>query len=422
MIKKTNLLILILGVLLASCFKPEEIPPLEFNGKANMTIAEFQTLHELSATKPVTFIERDAIITGLVISTDQFGSSYKEIYFQDETGGLSIRINNSSYYEKYRIGQRIFVKAQGLYLGNYVSGTNYGFYQIADYGNANGGMEYLSASKENLHIFRSGIPETPPAPKIITKQTDFNLPEDYHTLVQLKNCYFADAKDTTLYFDFSSTSNTISRRIRFNTGSGNGVDARISRYCDFANDTLPEGPLNITGILTKFYDDTPQLIICSIKDVEKMPEEKILKNYDMYTDPFTQGWTNKQIQGIATWNYSSGTPGNVRIQPQAGNETECWFVSPKFNFAGEKDIALFFSYRIPNGSKDNVKVAYTIDGTNWHELNFIPEIGPTTDAAIKIPDNIATNPNLQIAFQYKTTGLYPIWMISGITIKGNVGK
>jgi len=419
MIKKNNLLVIILGVLLISCFKPEEVPVLVFDGEANMTISEFQKLHMLSTTKPVTKIEEDIIITGLVTSTDKFGSSYREIYFQDSTGGLCIRISNSSYYNKYPIGQRIFVKAKDLYLGNYVSGNNTGYYQIGYYVNSNGGMEFIPSRIENQHIFSSGVPETPPIPKVAAKQSDFNIPNDYHTLVKLVNCYFIDANGETKYFETSGTINTISRKLRFNLGSGS-VDARISRYCSFAKDTLPEGALNITGVLTKFYDDTPQLIICSIDDVEIMPKEKTLKNYDMTTNPYQSGWTNKQIIGETEWAYATGSQNSVIIEAPTGKETECWFISPKFNFAGEKDIAIFFSYRMRNGLNENVDVKYTTNGTTWSSLNFTPEIGPNAETAIKIPAPIATNPNLQIAFQYKTTGVYPVWMIFRITIKGNV--
>jgi len=419
MIKINSLLMIILGVLLTSCFKPEEVPVLVFDGEANMTIAEFQKFHTLSTAKPVTKIEEDIIITGLVTSTDKFGSSYREIYFQDSTGGLCIRISNSSYYNKYPIGQRIFVKAKDLYLGNYVSGNNTGYYQIGYYVNSNGGMEFIPSSIENRHIFRSGVPEMPPVPKVAAKQSDFNIPNDYHTLVRLVNCYFVDANGTTKYFETPGTSNTISRKLRFNLGSGS-VDARISRYCTFAKDILPEGALNITGILTKFYDDTPQLIICSIDDVEIMPKEKTLKNYDMTTNPYQSGWVNKQILGETEWTYATGSQNSVIIEAPTGKETECWFISPKFNFAGEKDIALCFSYRIRNGSDENVDVKYTTNGTTWSSLNFIPEIGANAETVVKIPENIATNPSLQIAFQYKTNEAYPVWMIFRITIKGNV--
>jgi len=423
MIQKTNLFIIILGVLLTGCFKTEVAPPLLFDGEANMTIAEFQTRHTLSVSDPITLIEEDIIITGVVTSTDEFGSSYKEIFFQDETGGLSIRISTNPYYAKYRIGQRIFVKAKDLYLGNYVSGQNYGFYQMGMYGNANGGMEYISAKAENQHIFRHDTPK-PIEPKIITNQTDFELPRDYHTLVKLVNCRFDAAKEdgSAKYFESSGTSTTISRRIKFNEGTGNGVDARISAYCNFANAPLPYGTVNITGILTKFYDDTPQLIICSIKDVDinEVEYPKILKEYDMSTDPFSEGWTNKQIQGESVWSYSTGASNSVRIQPQAGEATECWLVSPKFNFTGEQNIDLSFSYRLTSGATDeNIQVLYTVDGATWNQFtDFIQQTG-TSNTTLKLEDSIASNPNFQIAFKYKTTDVFPTWMITNITFRTN---
>jgi hypothetical protein len=320
---------------------------------------------------------------------------------------------------KYRIGQRIYIKAKGLYLGNYVSGSNTGYYQIGAYVNKNGGMEYLSSAEESQHVFRSGVPETPPAPKVITKQNDFDIPKDYHTLVKLQNCYFVNADGTTKYFETTGSSTTISRRIKFNLGGGNGVDPGISPNIKKNKDILPVGALNITGILTKFYDDTPQLIICSVGDVQIIPPAKDLLTFDMNTNPFDKSWTNKHVKGSTAWTYNANTK-NVSIQAPAGEETECWFVSPKLNFSGEKDVALLFTYRIPNGKSDNVAVKYTVDGTNWNALDFTPAIGATSDAALKLNDNIATNPNLQIAFQYKTTELYPTWIISKITFKANV--
>ncbi|MCL1851237.1 MAG: DUF5689 domain-containing protein [Bacteroidetes bacterium] len=429
MIKKSFLRVIILGILFAGCFELDEVPVVRYDGPpANMTIAEFQQLHELSDTNPATLIEDDVIITGIVTSTDKYSSSYKEIYFQDGTGGVCIRTSNTSYYKKYPVGQRIFVKAKGLYLENYVSGTRTGFYQIGLYG-GDGGTQYLSSKAENQHVFRDGVPLKPtdpefPAPKIITKTSDIvtGIGGDYHTLVKLTNCYFTQANGTTKYFEPSGTSTTISRYIHFNSGtSTDEVQARISSYCTFANDILPEGALNITGLLTMFgttKEPTHQLIICSINDVEILPPVKILKTYDMNTNPFEAGWTNKQIKGETVWAYSTGSTNSVKIQAPAGNETECWFVSPKFNFAGEKDVALCFSYRILNGTSDNMKVAYSIDGT-WHLLDFVHTAG-ATEAVIKLPDNIATNPNLQIAFQYKTTETYPMWTISKIEFKGNV--
>jgi len=419
--KKIHLLLIITGILFSACFKPVDAPPLMFDGEANMSIAEFQKLHELGDKNPMSLIDTNAIITGIVTSTDQFGSCYKEIFFQDTTGGLSIRIANTSYYAKYRIGQRIFVKAKGLYLGNYVSGSRYGFYQIGLFGNDNGGMEYISASKENQHIFRSNYPEPQPKPKIIKSKKDIvmGIGGDYHTLVILENCSFTQANGKTKYFEPSGTSTTISRPIQLSDGTT--AEARISAYCSFANDTLPVGTLNITGLLTMFGNNdqvTHQIIIRSINDVE-VP--KILHQYDMNTDPLSQGWAIEQKKGTDSWNYStSGSTKSMRIQGLSGDETECWLISPKFNLQGEKNVEFAFTHRILNGTGDNAKVFYTTDNgvtKNYFESNAQ---GGIVETVIKLDDKIAQNPNLQFVFQYETTDKFPTWLIYNIAIKTSV--
>jgi len=435
MIKKTNLLIIIVGFLLSACFEKAIAPVITFNGEANMTIADFQKLHTLNTSNPVTLIDTNIIITGVVTSTDQFGSNYRELFFQDETGGISIRIANTSYYTKYRVGQRIFVKAEGLYLGNYVSSSptnpGIGFYQLALFGN--GSTINIPANMENRHIFRSDIPGTLPAPKIITSRSDIVMSRDLHTWVKLTNCYFTEANGTTKYFEIppNSTLNTISRPIEFNIGSGK-VEARISAFNSFANETLPQGALNVTGILTMFLrpfftptpDTTYQLIINRIEDVEIFPPARILRNFDMTTDPFSQeqGWTNRQITGTKVWTYiSQGSNSRVYIQPLAGEETECWFVSPKFNFAGEKNIHISLKYRLTERAGENLQIYYTINGgANWTSLGFTPQLGGIIETIIDLDENIATNPNLQIAFKYKTTQVFPMCAIMGVTFKANV--
>jgi hypothetical protein len=426
--KKSPLLFLIIaGILLSACFKTEAPPPLKFNGEANMTIAQFQQLHELKASYPPTYIDSAIIITGIVTSTDQYGSCYKEIFLQDSTGGISIRTANTAYAKKFSIGQKIFIKTQGLYLGNYISGTRYGFYQLGLYGNANGGTEYISTKMENKHIFRSGYPVAEPEPKIIIKDGDIikGIGGDYHTLVKLVNCEFTEANGATKYFEPSGTLTTISRPIKLS--GGGTVEARISKQCDFAKDTLPSGPLDIVGLLTMYgttAQSTHQLIIRNIKDVHLPPPVQVLLSYDMTTDPFSDGWTNKQIKGDNVFTYFPAEK-YVKIQPPSGNETECWLVSPKIPLfpmlsKGERNVSLTFKYRVlSGGTNENIQVAYTVDGTNWKPLAFTLQSG-VAEAVIKLEDDIATNPNLQIAFQYKTTEKYPAWYIMNVAFKTNV--
>jgi len=376
-----------------------------------MTMAEFQQLRELY--DPVMLIDTNIIITGIVTSTDEFGSSYRELFFQDGTGGMSIRIANNSYHTKYRIGQRIFVKTKGLYLGNYTNsaGTAFGFYQLCLLDNT-GRMINLPAADENRHIFRDNVPDAPPAPKVIAMRNEI-VRTDYHTLVKLVNCHFAEARDGTKYYEERLVvGGEASQPIRFNSGAGE-IIARISPYSSFANDTLPSGALNVTGLLTMF-GTTPQLIIRSINDVV---HTDFLQGFDMSVDPFSQGWKNEQLVGESIWTYVSRGATRVprvEIQASSGSETVCRLVSPKFNFTGDGDIVFSFSYRLDTGTSENIQVLYTIDGTNWNQLAFMPQIG-IGGTALNLSKDIATNPNLQIAFQYKTTDVFPRLAIMNIT-------
>ena len=58
-------------------------------------------------------------IKGQVISTDRTGNIYRELYIQDETGGIDVKIGKSSLYSEFSLGQWVYVYCTGLTLGAY---------------------------------------------------------------------------------------------------------------------------------------------------------------------------------------------------------------------------------------------------------------------------------------------------------------
>ena len=58
-------------------------------------------------------------IKGQVISSDVTGNIYREMYIQDETGGIDVKIGKSSLYSEYKLGQWIYVSCSNLCLGAY---------------------------------------------------------------------------------------------------------------------------------------------------------------------------------------------------------------------------------------------------------------------------------------------------------------
>lgn len=416
-----NYKLLILGMLLPffffSCQEPEEIPLLVYNGQATHTIDQLFDLYELGAT-PATLITDSIVISGIVTSTDEHGSCYKEIFIQDSTGGISIRTANSTYFNKFRVGQRVFVLCKDLYLGCYISsGGSTGWYQLGLWGN--GEMQYLPTNMENRHIFRSGhiLPE--PTPKTITSTSDVTN-ADYHTLVELVNCEFVDANGSNLYFDSSQGYSAINRNIKLESGNQQ-IIARISQYIDWGDSILPQGKLNVKGVLSKYGTDI-QLIIRSINDVEILPPPggTVVFQYDMQTNPLTQGWSTTSVQGTNVWTYNSSFK-VIQISGSNSQTTESWLISPALDFGSYRNIKLYFTQTNFNNLADatNLQVYYTTNGTNWTLLPFTTFPSSPTELSTSIPDAAVSNPNFKIAFKYVDDSSSN-WSISNIQLKSNV--
>ena len=58
-------------------------------------------------------------IKGQVVSSDRTGNIYRELYIQDQTGGIDLKLGKSSLYSEYLPGQWVYVYCDGLTLGAY---------------------------------------------------------------------------------------------------------------------------------------------------------------------------------------------------------------------------------------------------------------------------------------------------------------
>ena len=64
------------------------------------------------------FPDMDVYIKGKVTTSDEQGNVYKSLYIQDETSGIELKLNNNVGV-KYKKGTWVYVRLNGLYLGNY---------------------------------------------------------------------------------------------------------------------------------------------------------------------------------------------------------------------------------------------------------------------------------------------------------------
>jgi len=248
--KKLFFVTALLAVVFTSCVdedfdQPDVIIP-DYPGTSNTTIAD------LKATYPgiLDSIETSTIIEGIVVANDESGNFYKTIVIQDATGGIELKLDRYDMYTSFKVGQRVFVECQGLFLGDYGGLVQLGYI----YNSAIGRIPDILIDK---HVFRDSLPGTAPAAAVVTIPT--LTATNLSTLIQLDNVHFVDAG-----LPFSETSGTTNRTLEDETG--NQILVRTSNYASFAADLIPNGKGTVRGILSIFNGDY-QLYLRDLNDI-----------------------------------------------------------------------------------------------------------------------------------------------------------
>src|SRR4030095_3648576 len=93
------------------------------NLNVNITIAELKARHDLGNYEEIT---DDVTFSALVISDDESGNFFKQLVVADASGGIEMRIEMTDLHNIYPIGRKVYVKAKGLWLGDYNGLTQLG--------------------------------------------------------------------------------------------------------------------------------------------------------------------------------------------------------------------------------------------------------------------------------------------------------
>ena len=95
-------------------YSEDDLRTFGYNGKF-MTIHDLKTKYKSGGLE----LSGNVWIRGQVISSDVTGNIYRELYIQDETGGIDVKVGKSSLYSDFRLGQWVYVYCDGLTLGAY---------------------------------------------------------------------------------------------------------------------------------------------------------------------------------------------------------------------------------------------------------------------------------------------------------------
>lgn len=231
---------------------PIIMPSVDF--EANTTIAELKESY--TAFK---LIEDDIIIKGRVVANDESGNLYKKMVIQDATAAIELSIDKTSLYNEYKVGQMVYIKCKGMYIGDYNNLIQLGYV-------FGGNIGRLPETYIAAHLFRDSFPGVPPAPAALTLSSlptsDEEIMKDprMSTLVKLENVRFVEVGEMFAPQDVDNTNRTLIDQ------SGKSIVVRTSKYCNFASDTLPGGYGTAVGVLTAF-GTTWQFTLRSIDDL-----------------------------------------------------------------------------------------------------------------------------------------------------------
>lgn len=262
MLKKSKLLQLIVFYCLVACVKnddfqtPDNCPAASL--KATTSFSQIKSLFKDETVQ----INEDLVIEGFVTSSDKAGNFFGTLHFQDKASlpeeGLQIDIDLRDYHLQYEVGDKIFIKLKGLYLG--LSQETYklgGLYTTAAGTKSVGRLPF---TKVKQHIIGSCDP------KINVASIEIGIeelsPKFINTLVTIKNM---QVSPIDICKNYAPEADYVKRKLQ--DCSGNTIELANSGYAEFYSELLPSGSGAVTGILG-YASGRYTITIRDTKDIE----------------------------------------------------------------------------------------------------------------------------------------------------------
>jgi len=422
---RTTLLSLMAVVLtISACVKgdfdepPIYIPTVDF--ESNTTIAGLKAMY----TGDLGEISDDVIIKGKVVANDESGNLYKKLVIQDETAGIEVLLNKVSLYNEYKLGQLLYIKCKGMYLGDYGGLIQLGY----NYENKIGQLPEILIPD---HLFRDSLPgNVPEAVKISLTASNTQYLD---MLVYIESATFTDGGKATWATADATTNRTL-------TSGGKSIIVRTSNYANFALETIPAGTGTVYGILTT-YNNTPQLTIRDTSDVKGFTSgggggggtSSILLEEAFDVQPST--WVTFSVASTQNWNFDASYKYMWANGYGGDAGADDWLITPDINFAGSTDDSISFrawTKYTDTGLSDPLTVLISTNysgsgdptGATWTPLTItLPAANSAawTDCKAAITGMTAT---ARIAFRYKSSGTgsnsSSKWEVDSVKVTGKL--
>jgi hypothetical protein len=348
-----------------SCNKTYDNPPVN-----EVPIGNVISIGDLKDEYPgnAVIIDSNYTIFGNITSEETNGNFYKEVFIQDLSGAIKLKLKASG---GLYIGDSVRINVQGLTMSDYG--------ELIQLDNVDVDQQVVKIATEKfITPFEATI-------------SQLSLSEDQSRLVKLNNVEFSDLGMT--YADavnLSTGSRTLS------DCNGNIMSVRTSGYANFANDTLPSGNGSITGIFT-IYNSEKQFVIRDVNEVTMDSSrcnaggggsggsgDYLYKDFDdgsLTSGGWKTFWSGTN-PNIGEWEMLFGTIAKASNYSNSTNYAcESWLVSPNFDLTSATNPYLIFdNVTRYNGAQLELYISSNYDGVSnpdiqgtWFNLtSYVP--------------------------------------------------
>lgn len=404
-----------------------------------ISIADLKTqFATVIANSSYKLIEKDMMIKAVVTGNDVSGNIYNQVSVQDASGAIIIAINGSGLSGYLPVGQEILVNLKGLYIGSYkklpqIGGVNT---KISD-GTLSMGKIERAVWNQHFKILNPGEADASTVEPEEFDKTKLNnstkeekaafaayMEANVGKLMTLKKVKFASANGTNVWAP--DDSNTSLELIDAETGkkiSSSNLVVRNSGYSKFANEVVPQGVFDITGIFTRF-GDTWQIVLRNTDDLKSVVLAYLSEPFDASQGNFTID-NIKLAEGVEfVWKWASAAYG-MKASGYVNStkyDLQSRLKSPAIDLKSAKSAKLMFDQAINFSSdiKQECKVQISTDGKTWTDLDVQGyPTGDNWDFVSSTADLTKyCGKTIYIGFLYSSTPTSaPTWEVKNFAVK-----
>ena len=397
--KKISLAVLAIILLFTvSCKKEFDSPPKKEIPVGNvLTINGLLSMYNGSSIK---FTE-DYSVYGVVTADETSGNLYKNIFMQDATGAINLRLLTSGGVYQ---GDSIRLYLKGCVLSKY-----------------NGMMQIDSVNIDN-NIIKQATGRVVYAQPVSISQINTTLQS---RLIRLDSVEFIPTDAGVTYANAVSQQ---SKNLTLEDCGGLTILMRNSGYANFAGNVTPTGKGTVYAIVGE-YNGTMQLYIRNLNDVNlnspRCPGSVIpYISKDFEDNSITSGgWHAEQVSGTNI-NWTTATFGGSTFAkisnyiPTVNYACENWYISPAINLSGSNIPNLYFdnAYKFA-GAPLQLMVSTNYSGSGNPNLATWTNL---TSSALWSPGNyVFVNSGAVSMSAFKTNGVYIAFKYTGTANDGS---